>query len=200
MTDHPYNPLDRDSLAASVAEAAGRQPYFSLSEVESVTGAGVYLIYYTGPFSAYRLLSEAPGKEPIYTGKAVPSGSRKGGLDLTAASSSDALRARLRTHARSINAAENLEVADFLCQALPVDEIFIALGERGLIQRFRPVWNAIIDGFGNHDPGRGRHKGVRSRWDTLHPGRPWVSNFPPRQETAAAISRDAEEYLRQRLT
>ena len=40
-----------------------------------------------------------------------------------------------------------------------------------LIAKFAPVWNTIIDGFGNHDPGRGRYEGMRPRWDVLHPGR-----------------------------
>ncbi len=31
--------------------------------------------------------------------------------------------------------------------------------------------NKIIDGFGNHDPGKGRYNQLRSRWDKLHPGR-----------------------------
>jgi len=30
------------------------------------------------------------------------------------------------------------------------------------------VWNVVIDGFGNHDPGAGRYNGERTRWDTLH--------------------------------
>jgi hypothetical protein len=48
------------------------------------------------------------------------------------------------------------------------------LGESLLIQRHRPVWNSVIDGFGNHDPGAGRRKGAMPSWDTLHPGRSWA--------------------------
>ena len=33
------------------------------------------------------------------------------------------------------------------------------------------LWNSLVDGFGNHDPGAGRYKGLRPRWDVLHPGR-----------------------------
>ncbi|GAC69556.1 Eco29kI family restriction endonuclease [Gordonia soli] len=62
-----------------------------------------------------------------------------------------------------------------------------------------PVWNALVDGFGNHDPGRGRRAGRRSLWDTLHPGRPWAEQFPPSTKTAEDIELDAAEYLRQRL-
>lgn len=43
-----------------------------------------------------------------------------------------------------------------------------------------PVWNQIIDGFGNHDPGKGRYQQRRSVWDIIHPGREWskkLANF-----------------------
>ena len=40
-----------------------------------------------------------------------------------------------------------------------------------LIEQFRPVWNLVIDGFGNKDPGRRRKDQYRSAWDVLHPGR-----------------------------
>lgn len=40
-----------------------------------------------------------------------------------------------------------------------------------MIERFSPLWNKVIDGFGIHDPGRGRYEQQRSLWDVLHPGR-----------------------------
>ena len=46
-----------------------------------------------------------------------------------------------------------------------------------MIARFGPVWNSIVDGFGNHDPGAGRRAGMVSRWDVLHPGRAWASSL-----------------------
>lgn len=79
-----------------------------------------------------------------------------------------------------------------------VDDIWIPLGESALIRRYRPAWNALIDGFGNHDPGKGRINGVRSRWDTLHPGRSWSAKYPERLETAEEIEQDLREYLRSR--
>lgn len=44
---------------------------------------------------------------------------------------------------------------------------------------FRPVWNMVIDGFGNHDPGSGRYNQKISSWDTLHPGRSWAMKLQP---------------------
>jgi hypothetical protein len=76
-----------------------------------------------------------------------------------------------------------------------VDDIWIPLGESLLIAKFDPLWNKLIDGFGNHDPGKGRHAGLRPRWDVLHPGRPWAERCQPRDETAEQIIREARDYL-----
>ena len=47
-----------------------------------------------------------------------------------------------------------------------------------MINRFKPVWNSVIDGFGNHAPGKGRKNQVQSPWDMLHPGRQWAKKLP----------------------
>jgi hypothetical protein len=49
--------------------------------------------------------------------------------------------------------------------------------EAELIRRYAPLWNTVIDGFGNHDPGRGRYDQAKSEWDVLHPGRPWAERL-----------------------
>jgi len=61
--------------------------------------------------------------------------------------------------------------------------------EAELIRRYQPPWNAVIDGFGNHDPGAGRYDQARSEWDVLHPGRTWVERSrgqSPRPEDVIA--------------
>jgi hypothetical protein len=83
----------------------------------------------------------------------------------------------MRDHARSIDAAQNLALKDFTVRYLVVEDIWIALGESLLIAWFEPVWNVVVDGFGNHAPGSGRAKGARPVWDTLHPGRTWASSL-----------------------
>jgi hypothetical protein len=45
--------------------------------------------------------------------------------------------------------------------------------EAALIKLHRPLWNTTLDGFGNHDPGKGRYQQARSDWDVIHPGRGW---------------------------
>lgn len=194
----PYNPLDKKNLGSSVAEALlGRKPH-PLGSLASFHGAGLYAIYYRGPFPAYTKLAEQNQKDdlfaPIYVGKAIPSGGRKGTIGPEGAKSK-ALAGRLREHTESIRATSNLKVEDFLCRYLVVDDIWIPLGESLLISKFAPIWNTLIDGFGNHDPGSGRYKGMRPKWDVLHPGRPWAERCQPRSETAAQIEREIKAHL-----
>lgn len=201
MTDSnvvPFNPLDKRHLGESVGQAMLRQPVTPLENLETFTGAGIYAIYYTGGFSGYEPISECNRnkqfKAPIYVGKAVPKGARKGG-DLQA-SPGKVLYDRLKQHGKSIEEASNLDITDFNCRYLIVDDIWIPLGESLLIAKFDPLWNKLIDGFGNHDPGRGRNAGLRPRWDVLHPGRPWAERCQPRDESAEQIIREARDYLR----
>lgn len=195
----PFNPLDKQNLGASVAEAMLARPVSPLGAVPDFLGAGIYAIYYTGSFAPYQRLAEANGQgrfvAPIYVGKAVPAGARKG-ASLTTVSHTRALCKRLQEHAESVQAAGNLDIADFHCRFLVVDDIWIPLGESLLIAKFSPVWNTMIDGFGNHDPGSGRYNGMRPRWDVLHPGRAWAERCQPRSESATDISRDVSTYLR----
>ncbi|NMY43492.1 Eco29kI family restriction endonuclease [Pseudomonas sp. WS 5013] len=197
----PFNPLDKKNLGASVAEALLANAVQPLDDLPVFEGAGVYAIYYTGNFAPYARLSavnqNGQFKLPIYVGKAVPAGARMGGgLDSIPGK---VLHKRLKEHADSIRSAENLNIEDFHCRFLVVDDIWIPLGESLLIARFTPVWNSLIDGFGNHNPGKGRHEGMRPRWDVLHPGRAWALNLKDRPESAQEIANDAESYLRERF-
>jgi len=195
----PFNPLDKKNLGASVAEAMLARPAFRLDEIPQFTGAGIYAIYYTGDFPAYRRMAEANADGrfavPIYVGKAIPAGGRKG-ASLATVSMTKALYNRLQEHVQSVREVPNLRVEDFYARFLVVDDIWIPLGEALLIAKFSPVWNALIDGFGNHDPGGGRYNGMRPRWDVLHPGRAWADKCKQRPETDADIQQDVETYLR----
>ncbi len=194
----PFNPLDKRNLGESVANALLARPVLPLNRLEPFVGAGVYAIYYAGGFPAYKAITKRNRDSawclPIYVGKAVPAGSRKGGMEL-GDSPGQVLYKRLRQHLESIEAANNLDSTDFGYRHLAVDDIWIPLGESLLIARFSPLWNTLIDGFGNHDPGKGRHAGLRPRWDTLHPGRAWEGRLQARIENAAAIEREIIEVL-----
>lgn len=195
----PFNPLDKKNLGASVAEALLVGKLHALSQLEMFVGAGIYAIYYSGNSSPYgelaRRNSNGVCNAPIYVGKAVPAGARKGGVK-AAGGTGNPLYKRLSEHAESIRAVDSLDVNDFFCRFLVVDDIWIPLGESLLIARYSPVWNSLVDGFGNHDPGSGRYNGLRPRWDVLHPGRGWAEKCKPREERAEDISRDVEQYLR----
>ena len=195
----PFNPLDKKNLGASVAEAMLRRQIMPLGEIQPFNGAGIYAIYYTGDYPAYDIIaknnSDNKFNSPIYIGKAIPVGSRKG-ASLSSTTTSRSLCVRLAEHAESVKLAKNLKITDFWCRFLVVDDIWIPLGESLLIAMFSPIWNSIVDGFGNHDPGKGRYEGMRPRWDVLHPGRSWADKCRPRKEGVKEIELDIETYLR----
>lgn len=201
MTNHkviPFNPLAKRHLGESVGQAMLRQAVVPFGDLKAFVGAGIYAIYYTGGFQGYEVIAESNRNQlfgaPIYIGKAVPKGARKGG-DLEA-TPGNVLYNRLKQHTKSIEEASNLDIADFHCRYLIVDDIWIPLGESLLIAKFNSLWNKLIDGFGNHDPGKGRHAGLRPRWDVLHPGRPWADRCQARNETAEQIISEVRDFLR----
>jgi len=198
---NPFNPLARDNLAASAGEALLEQDPVPLGAVGTPLGAGVYAIYYVGDYPAYSGIKEANAgglwNAPIYVGKAVPKGARKGGQSASGKPGKE-LAKRLKEHADSIEAAGNLKLDDFWCRYLIVDDIWIPLGENLMISHFTPLWNTTVDGFGNHTPGAGRFNQKRSRWDVIHAGREWAAKCQPRPESASDINKEIVEHLRSR--
>lgn len=171
-----YDPLDYENLARSVINALLEATPTTLPPAESFTGSGVYAIYYTGPISFYSHIASPELHTPIYVGKAVPTSARKGNRQANLGASTELYR-RLRDHAKSIEQTENLDLGEFQCRYLVVVPVWITLAERFLLDHFQPVWNTVIDGFGNHPPGRGRRDMWRPRWDVVHPGRPWATEL-----------------------
>lgn len=196
MTE-PFNPLSKRNLGHSVAEALLAKAVEPLPLAAPFEGAGIYAIYYAGSFKAYQPIAQRNRNgrftQPIYVGKAVPAGARKGGFGLDAPPG-NVLYQRLNEHTESIQQAANLAVADFQCRHLSVDDIWIPLGESLLIEMFAPLWNKVVDGFGNHDPGSGRHNQQMSPWDVLHPGRRWAAKLQPGR-ASAEILREIEAHF-----
>jgi hypothetical protein len=190
---YPYNPLDRRNLGRSVEYALLVQAPVPLRDLASFTGAGIYALYYTGSFGLYQPVAEPDCRVPIYVGKADVPGARKGLV--TSGYNGTALWNRLVEHAESLRRVVNLDLDDFLCRYLAVDDIWIPLGESLMIGNFRPLWNVVIDGFGLHDPGARRHGGLRSEWDELHPGRPWHEKMTARPDPDAIVGKVVEHFL-----
>jgi hypothetical protein len=184
-TPKPYDPLDYTNLAANVVSALIARDMGRIPPEARFAGSGVYAIYYLGESEYYR--SFTGPERPIYAGCAVPAGKRKGGG--VTQEDGRALSARLEQHARSIHQAHNLDLRDFRCRYLVTVAVWTPLAERFLIEHYHPIWNTVVDGFGNHDPGKGRHAMKRPRWDILHPGRPWAALLPP-AETVEEILAD----------
>ena len=192
-----FNPLAKRNLGKSVVDALLEATALPLKSVGIFPGAGVYAIYYHGSFPNYRPLSQqnqAASTYPIYVGKAIPKGGRKG-TSSEASSDSTALSKRLLEHKASIEAVASLKIEDFTYRSLVVDDIWISLGETLVIQRFQPVWNQVVDGFGNHDPGGGRYSGMRPAWDELHPGRAWATRCQPPKLTKKQILEAVDAYM-----
>jgi hypothetical protein len=197
MAGPPYNPLDKRNLAESVAAALLKKSIGPLPPAETFDGAGIYVIYYAGTYRPYRAMAVKNKGEnptsPIYIGKAVPPGSRKGGFALGSAPGA-ALHKRLREHAQSIDEADNLRLSDFQCRFLISEDIWIPLGESLLIEQFKPVWNVLIEGFGIHTPGKRRPQ-RKSKWDTLHPGRKLANGLPANAIAVEQLTQMVEDFF-----
>ena len=95
-----------------------KTPCQNLPPSVQFNGPGVYALYYTGPFELYRKvadLNRIECEQPIYVGKAVPQGWRKGKV---AVSASAELYRRLKDHALSLDQAQNLNRLDFKCRLM----------------------------------------------------------------------------------
>lgn len=86
----------------------------------------------------------------------------------------------MNEHAESIFAVKNLELEDCSCRFL---------------EKFLPIWNCLLEGFGNHEPGKGRKNMMTPAWDWYHPGRAWAENLKPRSESPAQIDKAIRAYL-----
>ncbi len=194
----PFNPLDKRNLGESVADALLLQSPVSLPPPEPFIAAGIYAIYYVGDFPLYKEVVRRnrnnKWKWPIYVGKAIPAGARKGGLGLDC-DPGFVLHGRLREHAESIKQVNNLRIEDFACRYLAVDDIWIPLAESTLIEMYKPIWNIQIEGFGNHDPGKGRYNQKKSSWDVIHPGRAWAERLQPATQTGEEMHDATEQYI-----
>jgi hypothetical protein len=156
--EHIFRSPELENLLKDAIRFFNGTPIYELPLPESFIGSGIYAIYYTGSFELYAPLTAVNRIRydlPLYVGKAIPSGSRRG----RGGKEGSSLCKRLGEHAKSIQDA------------------LIAPIESAIIKQYNPLWNACVDGFGNHDPGGGRYDQARSQWDVIHPGRKWAEKL-----------------------
>ncbi|MGM3174640.1 Eco29kI family restriction endonuclease [Dickeya lacustris] len=180
---HVYHNAAFVELVKDAVRFFNGTPVHALPPSEKFLGAGVYALYYTGDnplYTRYRELNRLSYDFPIYVGKAVPEGWRQARISDSDITQSTELYRRLREHSRSISAGDGLNIADFSCRFVIFEKEgsdMIGSIEASLIKLNQPLWNSCVDGFGNHDPGKGRYEQARSDWDVIHTGRIWADRL-----------------------
>lgn len=179
---HTFRSPKFSSVVKESVKFFAKTPCHSLPPATRFSAGGVYALYYLGRSDFYEHIAALNGgecRQPIYIGKAVLPGWRTARSTTKAEATS--LYSRLREHSRNISCCSNLSVSDFQTRFMILQGIesdLVVPIEAELIRKYRPLWNTLIDGFGNHDPGKGRYQQARSEWDILHPGRPWAERLP----------------------
>ncbi len=118
-------------------------------------------------YSKYAELNRLAYNFPIYIGKAVPKGWRQSRAEHTDETRASELFSRLTQHASSVRKVDSLSIENFTCRFMIFEGTssdMIGTLEAALIKWKRPIWNSFLDGFGNHDPGKGRYEQAKSGW------------------------------------
>lgn len=196
---HTFRSSELQSVVDQAIQFFINTPVHELPPPSQFIGSGVYAIYYSGGCEVYRKIAQRNKSNlclPIYVGKAVAPGWRTGRSRL---SRTPDLYHRLYEHSKSIQQTSNLLSGDFRCRFMILSGIegdIVVPVEAELIRRHKPLWNTVVDGFGNHDPGSGRYEQSKSEWDALHPGRSWTENLRGKSPGLKIILRKIGDYLR----
>lgn len=197
---HVFQSDSFEELIKDIIRFFNGTPVHRLPPPVSFTGTGVYALYYIGKSPYYRKLyqqNRLDFSQPIYIGKAVPRGWRQGRMTHN---NGRELYGRLSEHAHSLIQATNLDVTDFYCRFIILEDTarnLIGTVEAALIRHYTPIWNNSIDGFGNHDPGKGRYNQAKSDWDILHPGRIWADRCCGESATLNETEQKIQDFFRQ---
>jgi hypothetical protein len=201
-TKHVYK---NDAFVELVKDAVrffNGTPVHSLPPPESFVGTGVYALYYTGQkgvYSHYGKLNRLAYGHPIYVGKAVPKGWRQARVADSSENQSKELVTRLRQHSRSIETVSGVELSDFMCRFVIFEDAgsdMIGTIEAALIKLHKPLWNTALDGFGNHDPGKGRYNQAKSDWDVVHEGRVWAPRCKGIAKDKTVVLKKIEQHFK----
>ena len=193
-----FDPLAVENVGVTLAVEILEQPLRAMPPETPFSGAGVYALYYSGSHEAYSTLRELDGgryKYPIYIGKAAGESAKQGFNPHS--SNKRKLYDRIADHAKSIEEVENLNLDDFQCRYLVLNDAYIALAESVMIRLFRPPWNGMS--FGSKVVGKFREGGTPGLWDALHPGRRGRPGGPERADAAAQLIAKRSTELSQDL-
>ncbi|MCP5537817.1 MAG: Eco29kI family restriction endonuclease [Akkermansiaceae bacterium] len=177
--EHVYTSPDFEEIVKDTIRFFNGTPVYAVPAPERFYGTGVYAIYCvakSGVYKDFHEINRTSFDVPIYVGKAVPTGWRQGRIG-NSDSMCYELYNRIREHGRSIESGDALQISDFHCRFMILESKetdLIGTVEAALIRKYQPIWNTLLDGFGNHDPGSGRYQQAKSDWDVCHPGRAWA--------------------------
>lgn len=194
-SEHVYTSDDFDEVIKDTLRFFNGTPVHRVPISERFHGTGVYALYCTsksGIYSKFNLVNRTAFHIPIYVGKAVPKGWRQARQSSSPDTKSYELSGRIREHSRSIDVGQDLKLSDFSCRFMILEgkeSDLIGTVEAALIRKYQPIWNTLIDGFGNHDPGKGRYEQAKSDWDVCHPGRLWA-------DKCRGVHKSREEILK----
>lgn len=176
-------------------------PVHSLPLSQNFKGAGVYALYYTGHQPLYKefsTINRLAYNQPIYVGKAVPKGWRQSRISEHETRAGSELFRRISEHSGNIIKANNLDLKDFSCRFIIFETTgadMISTVEAALIKLHKPLWNTVVDGFGNHTPGAGRFAQAKSDWDVIHPGREWAEKCTGKHSESTSIEVRIQQYF-----
>ncbi|MEZ5305096.1 MAG: Eco29kI family restriction endonuclease [Verrucomicrobiales bacterium] len=163
-SENVFNPLDRKTSGKASSKRCSKAMHCRLPK-SAPRGAGISQ-FTTGArlalSPAFRTQLRTGSHYPIYVGKAVPKGGRKGAVPPSPENQTPF--ARLTDHKESIEATGTLDINE-LCSGALWSTISGYPLANPVIQKFQPLWNIVVEGFGNHDPGKGRYQGRRPLWD-----------------------------------
>lgn len=195
---HVFHSPEFQSVVNDALKFFEGTPVYKMPLSERFVGSGVYALYYIGQNELYDKLAKINRSvclQPIYIGKAVPPGWRT--ARIRASSTADLYR-RINQHKGNIEQSTNLQLNDFQCRFMILSDVesdLIVPVEAELIRRYAPLWNTVVDGFGNHDPGKGRYNQAKSDWDVLHPGRVWAERLTGQATSLAELITRIQQFL-----
>jgi len=198
--EHVYTSPDFEEIVKDTIRFFNGTPVYSVPAPERFHGTGVYAIYCvarSGYYKGFHEINRTSFDVPIYVGKAVPKGWRQGRIS-NSDSMSYELHNRVREHGRSIELGESLEPSSFHCRFMILEDKesdLIGTVEAALIRKYQPIWNTLLDGFGNHDPGSGRYQQAKSDWDVCHPGRAWAEKCQGKPNSKTTLISSIAEFM-----